>query len=70
MKTSQTELEVAFIDNEGKVEISESLKSLNKDSLHFDFNSKEDFSPDNDSSKVALKFWTWLLNPLPFSEFS
>jgi hypothetical protein len=42
---------------------------LNKDYLSFDFNSKDDFSPDNDSVKVARKFWSWLLNPLPLHEF-
>jgi hypothetical protein len=45
-------------------------KELNKERLTFDFNSKDDFSPDADSHAVALKFWEWLLNPLPFQSFS
>jgi hypothetical protein len=45
-------------------------KELKKERFTFDFNSKDDFSQDADSHAVALKFWAWLLNPLPFQSFS
>ncbi len=38
--------------------------------MNFDFNSKDDFTPDNDSIKVASKFWTYFLNPVPLSYFT
>ena len=47
----------------------EHFKELNKEALKFDFNNKDDFTPDNDSVKVANKFWSWLLNPVPFETF-
>ena len=29
-----------------------------------DFNSQEDFSPDNDVKRIAHKYWNWLMFPL------
>ena len=49
----------------GKVETLDAHSKPSKEALAFDFNSKEDFSPDADSLKVARKFWAWLLNPVP-----
>ena len=63
-------MEVISIDvQKGIFNSIEQHKELNKDSLKFDFNSKDDFTPDNDSVKVANKFWSWILNPVPFDSF-
>lgn len=63
-------LEVISIDaSNGTFESLEQFKQLNRDAIRFDFNAKDDFTPDNDSIKVATKFWQWLLNPIPFESF-
>ena len=63
-------MEVISIDTQkGTFNSIEHFKELNKDALKFDFNNKDDFTPDNDSVKVANKFWSWLLNPVSFDSF-
>eukprot|EP00347_Sterkiella_histriomuscorum_P015156 403358106 len=52
-----------------KVETQNQYQELDKQSLKFDFNSKQDFNPDTDCTKVALKLWDYLLNPLKFLNF-
>jgi hypothetical protein len=64
------QVEVTVIDtHSGSTKTLDKYKNLVKETLHFDFNSKEDFSPDNDSVKVATKFWNWILNPVGLKEF-
>ncbi len=61
------EVEATLIDTKtSQVKTLGDFKDLNREALIFDFNSKEDFSPDADSHALGLKFWTYLLNPLPF----
>lgn len=46
----EPKVEVSFIDsNIDTVSIDEKMTQLSKQHLKFDFNSKTDFSPDNDS---------------------
>lgn len=35
-----------------------------------DFNSPDDFSPDNDVKRVAHKYWNWMLFPLSLKHFT
>ncbi|TNV80787.1 hypothetical protein FGO68_gene12386 [Halteria grandinella] len=66
----KAQVEVNFIDIQKQViDPQVTLTSLTPNHSKFDFNSKEDFSPDNDSVKVARKFWAYLLNPLSVPQF-
>lgn len=43
---------------------------MRKESIRFDFNSKENFNTDTDSQKVAKDAWDWFLNPIGFDYFT
>lgn len=69
-KKKVTGIEVTLVDTcKGTVEGQSAYTALNKSAVSFDFNSKADFNPDNDSLKLGRKFWNWLLNPLTFNQF-
>lgn len=44
-------------------------KPVRKESLKFDFNSKDKFNTDQDSQVVAKECWDWVFNPLGFDFF-
>ena len=63
--------EVTIIDIfTGEVKMAKVQKPLKKNACRFDFNSEENFNPDNDSTAVAKNAWDWLLNPIGFDQFA
>jgi len=44
-------------------------KLVRKETVSFNFNSKERFNPENDSLAVAKECWDWILNPLGLDYF-
>jgi len=51
-------------------EVKTTQKKVRAESMRFDFNSKDNFNPENDSIKVAKEAWDWVLNPIGFDNFT
>lgn len=64
----KAQVEVNVIDQH-LVDPQVALTKLSPQQMIFDFNSKMDFTPDNDSVKIARKLWAYFMNPVPLPMF-
>lgn len=68
LKTEAGSCDVTTIDINTS-EVKTIAKQVRKESLRFDFNSKDHFNTDSDSIDIAKKAWDWLLNPVGVETF-
>ena len=67
-KSALTKATLTLIDiKTGKTEQRE--VDLARAASRFNFNSKDLFNPDANSTEVAEQCWNWLLNPLSYKDF-
>jgi hypothetical protein len=68
LKTEAGSCDVTTIDIQTS-EVKTTARPVKKESLRFDFNSKDHFNTDSDSTDIAKQAWDWLLNPIGVENF-